>query len=72
VRDHHDPGVVRGQLAQHLPAVVGTAVVDEDDLVVHTELGEDRGETLVHDRDRGRIAVAGDHSADPLARGGPF
>lgn len=67
MRDHDDPGIALGQTAQDLTAVVRTTVVHEDDLVVHPDLREDRGETLVHDRDGARVEVARDDRADALA-----
>ncbi len=39
--------VSSGQIGQHLVGVIGTGVVDENDLVVDADFGEDSSETLV-------------------------
>src|SRR5207302_3020064 len=61
--DDRDVLRARSQLGEYLGGVVGAGVVDEDDLVVDAELGEDVHQPVVHDGHRRRIAVAGDHRA---------
>ena len=56
----------REMRADHLLAVVGAAIVDEDDLEVDVQLGERGLEPLVHDRNRQVVLVAGDDRADAV------
>jgi hypothetical protein len=66
VVDDGDFSILDGEIRQYLSGVVGTGVVDEDDLVIHADLLKDRGQTLVHLGDRRRITVACDDRAQFL------
>src|SRR5450631_3061825 len=63
--DGQDVVVLGRQCLQYGIGVVGAAVVDEDDLVVHGQRGEDGGESLVHERNRLRVLVASDDGGEP-------
>ena len=64
VRNADHSRILRADFADHLRAVVGTAIVDENDLVINAELVESVGQTSVHDRDRLTVLVTGDDGGD--------
>ena len=66
VRDHGDALVAPSDIEQNLFGVVGTVVVDEDDLVLGRDLREDFRQPAVHLADVVRIPVAGHHYRNQL------
>ena len=66
VVDDDDVGVPRCKVGQNGRRVVGTTVVDENDLVVHPELLEHGREPRVHDGDGRLVAITRDDRANSL------
>ncbi len=67
--DDDDILVASGELLQDLSGIVGTGVVDEDDLSVNPDLVEHGSQALVHMGHGGGIAVARDDGAQLLPAG---
>ncbi len=60
MRDADDPSIRGADGLDHLGAIVGATVIDEDDFVIDADLAEGAGQALVHDRDGLSVFVAGD------------
>ena len=58
------------QARDDLRPVVAAAIVDEEDLVRHTPLAQDRGELLVELLERALLVEEGDHHGDVRRHGG--